>query len=78
VLSGISVKDLEGETNDMYAVKAGEKNSEIGRTDGEREIECEGRSKRGGGGGSFEVTAVCFHGSIISCTYCHCIGIFFS
>jgi hypothetical protein len=25
VLSGISVKDLEGETNGMYAVKAGKK-----------------------------------------------------
>lgn len=25
MLSGISVKDLEGETNGMYAVKAGEK-----------------------------------------------------
>jgi hypothetical protein len=36
VLSGISVKDLEGETNGMYAVKAkGKKDSQIGRTDGE-------------------------------------------
>ena len=51
------------------------KNSEIGRTDGERGVECEGRSRRGG---SFEEIAVCFHGSIISCIYCHCIGVFFS
>ena len=47
MLSGISVKDLEGETNGMYAVKAGEKKSEIGRTVGERGMGCEGRSREG-------------------------------
>jgi len=72
------VKDLEGETNGMYAVKAGEKfwNRENGwrkRNGVRRKIE-----EGGGGGGSFEEIAVCFHGSVVSCIFYKSFGSFFS